>query len=44
MTQEKIIKVSNGYFMLFMLGLFIVGIITGIVNEKLWLILVSIFI
>ena len=43
MTQEKIIKVSNGYFMLFMLGLFIVGIITGIVNEKLWLILVSIF-
>ena len=43
MTEEKIIKVSNGYFMLFLLLVFIVGIVTGIVNEMVWLILLSIF-
>ena len=43
MTEEKIIKVSNGYFMLFLLLVFIAGIVTGIVNEIVWLILVSIF-
>jgi regulator of protease activity HflC (stomatin/prohibitin superfamily) len=42
MTQEKIIKVSNGYFMLFMLLIFMAGIITGIVNEIVWLVIVSI--
>jgi len=43
MTQEKIIKVSNGYFMLFLLLIFIAGIVTAIVNETPWLIIVSIF-
>ncbi len=37
MSQEKIIKVSNGYFMLFMFLLFIGGIIFSIVQENIWL-------
>ncbi|WP_298285615.1 SPFH domain-containing protein [uncultured Lutibacter sp.] len=43
MTQEKIIKVSNGYFMLFLFLAFIAGIITGIINGNIWIILPSIF-
>jgi len=43
MTQEKIIKVSNGYFMLFLFFAFIAGIITGIINESVWIVLPSIF-
>lgn len=33
MTQEKIIKLSNGYFMLFLLLLFIIGGIVSLVNS-----------
>jgi len=36
MTQEKIIKVKNGYFMLFMLLLFIAGGIFSIVKASEW--------
>ena len=43
MTQEKIIKVSNGYFMLFLFLAFIAGIITGIINGNIWIVLPSIF-
>lgn len=43
MTQEKIIKASNGYFMLFLFLAFIAGIITGIINGNIWIILPSIF-
>lgn len=42
MTQEKIIKVSNGYFMLFVLLVLIAGGIYCLVNSSLW-ILVFIF-
>jgi len=37
MTQEKIINVKNGYFMLIMLGLFILAGIFSLVNSILWL-------
>jgi len=36
MTQEKIIKVSNGYFMLFMFLLFIASAIFSLVNSYFW--------
>jgi len=36
MTQEKIIKVKNGYFMLFMLLLFVAGAIFSIVKSSEW--------
>jgi len=37
MTQEKLIKVSNGYFMLFMLVAFIASAIFSVVNSIIWL-------
>jgi regulator of protease activity HflC (stomatin/prohibitin superfamily) len=37
MTQEKLIKVSNGFFMLFMLVAFIASAIFSIVNSIIWL-------
>jgi len=37
MTQEKLIKVSNGYFMLFMLVVLIAGGIFSLVNSIIWL-------
>jgi regulator of protease activity HflC (stomatin/prohibitin superfamily) len=42
MNQEKIIKVSNGYFMLFLLIVFIASIPVGIANEIVWLVAVGI--
>jgi len=42
MNQEKIIKVGNGYFMLFLLIVFIAGIPIGIVNELTWMVITSI--
>ena len=40
MTQEKIIRLSNGYFMLFVLVLLIAGGITSLVNSIIWLFLI----
>jgi len=37
MTQEKLIKVSNGFFMLFMLVAFIASAIFSVVNSIIWL-------
>jgi regulator of protease activity HflC (stomatin/prohibitin superfamily) len=37
MTQEKIIKVSNGYFMLFVLIVLIAGGVYCLINSSLWI-------
>nr|WP_111708100.1 SPFH domain-containing protein [Lutibacter citreus] len=42
MTQEKIIKVSNGYIMAFLIIIFLAGMFTGIFNKIVWLIFMSI--
>ncbi|MCF6180853.1 SPFH domain-containing protein [Lutibacter sp.] len=39
MTQEKIIKVSNGYFMLFVLILLIAGGVYCIINSSTWILI-----
>lgn len=43
MTQEKIIKVPNGYFMLFIFLLFLAAGIFSIVNSYIWLFIVFLF-
>ncbi|SDX13639.1 SPFH domain / Band 7 family protein [Lutibacter oricola] len=42
MSEEKIIKVSNGYLMLFVLILFIVGLIVGLLNKSVLFMILSV--